>query len=73
MATSTSPALGLNKCGSVLPTAALSGGGNVWDLGEISPASGKNKTLQRACDKEERYISRDVKGDKPQSIKRDKK
>lgn len=45
----------------------------MWDLGEISPASGKNKTLQRACDKEERYISRDVKGDKPQSIKRDKK
>lgn len=52
---------------------ALSGGGNVWDLGEISPASGKNEALQRAHGKEERRISRDKKDDKPQSIKRGKK
>lgn len=59
----------LYKCGNTLPVTALSRGGNVWDLGEISPASGKNEALQRAHGKEERCISRDRKDDKPQSIK----
>lgn len=72
MATSTAPALGF-KCGSVIPVTTLSGGGNVWDLGEISPALGKSKALQRAHGKEERCISRDGKDGKSQSTKRGKK
>lgn len=35
---------GLNKPGNMLST-ATSGGGNMWDLGEIFPAAGKNKKL----------------------------
>lgn len=48
--------------------AAPSGGGNVWDLGEISPASGKNKTLQRARGKEGKVHQQRRERDKPQSL-----